>query len=54
MNTKTSTPTRPISPMTPAAVSRIQSATAKVNGGGVARGSFAARAQGTVAKGGKR
>ncbi len=55
MNTKTSTP--PVgtgSPMTPAAASRIQGATAKSNGGSVAKGSFAARAQSAAAKGGKR
>ena len=54
MNTKTSTPTGPASPMTPAAASRIQGATAKGNGGGVSKGSFAARAQSAAAKGGKR
>ncbi len=42
--------------MTPAAASRIQGATAKGNGGGggVAKGSFPARAQSAAAKGGKR
>lgn len=40
--------------MTPAAASRIQGATAKGVGGGVAKGSFAARAQSAAAKGGKR
>lgn len=54
MNTKTSTSTAPSSPMTPVAASRIQGATAKVNGGGAAKGSFAARAQSAAAKGGKR
>ncbi len=54
MNTKTSTPAAPASPMTPAAASRIQGATAKGNGGGVTKGSFAARAQSAAAKGGKR
>ena len=38
MNTKTSTPAAPASPITPAAASRIQGATAKGNGGGVAKG----------------
>lgn len=38
MNTKTSNPAAPASPMTPAAASRIQAATAKVNGGSVAKG----------------
>lgn len=32
-------------PMTPQAASRITSATAKTHGGGVAKGSFAARAE---------
>ena len=41
----------PRSPMTPAAAARIQSATAKANGGSVAKGSFAARAQHTAATG---
>ena len=54
MNTKTSTPAAPASPMTPAAASRIQGVTAKGNGGGVAKGSFPARAQSAAAKGGKR
>lgn len=57
MNTKISTPatpTTPASPMTPAAASRIQGATAKSNGGGVAKGGFAARVQSVAAKGGKR
>jgi hypothetical protein len=40
--------------MTPTAASRIQGATAKGNGGGVSKGSFAARAQSAAAKGGKR
>ncbi|WP_175997380.1 hypothetical protein [Burkholderia stabilis] len=40
-------------PMTPAAASRIQSATAKVNGGKVEAGSFAARAQAAGARNGK-
>lgn len=60
MNTKTSIPAparvAPASSMTPTAASRIQGATAKGNGGGggVAKGSFAARAQSAAAKGGKR
>ena len=54
MNTKTSTPATPAAPTTPTAASRIQGATAKSNGGGVAKGSFAARAQSAAAKGGKR
>lgn len=37
-------------PMTPADAARIQSATAKNNGGMVSRGSFAARAQSSAAK----
>lgn len=37
-------------PMTPPAAARVQSATAKVNGGQVAKGSFAARAQAAAAK----
>lgn len=37
--------THQATPMTPAAASRIQSATARQNGGQVARDSFAARAQ---------
>ncbi len=35
----------PRSPMTPVTAARIQKATAKVNGGSIAKGSFAARAQ---------
>ena len=55
MNTKTSIPaTTPATPMTPDAASRIQGSAAKGNGGGVAKGSFAARAQRDAAKGGKR
>lgn len=54
MNTKTSTPAAPASPMTTAAAARIQGATAKNNGGSVAKGSFAARAQSVAAKSGKR
>ncbi|HAI35558.1 MAG TPA: hypothetical protein DEB61_02685 [Alcanivorax sp.] len=37
-------------PMNKAAASRVQSATAKTNGGAVPRGSFAARAQSAAAK----
>ncbi len=37
------------SPMTQAAASRIQSATAKTSGGSVAKGSFAARAASAAA-----
>ncbi|WP_108744076.1 hypothetical protein [Salinivibrio sharmensis] len=40
-------------PMTPTAAARIQSGQAKVNGGKVAKGSFAARAQATAARNGK-
>jgi len=36
-------------PMTPSASARIQSANAKSSGGGVAKGSFAARAQSAAA-----
>lgn len=54
MTTKTSAATRPATPMTPSAASRIQGATAKANSGVVAKGSFAARAQSAAAKGGKR
>lgn len=42
------------SPMTSSAASRIQSATAKSNDGRVSTNSFAARAQSTAAKGGKK
>lgn len=38
-------------PMTQAAAARIHSASAKANGGSVAKGSFAARAQRTAAAG---
>lgn len=37
-------------PMTKAAASRIQSATAKANGGRTPKGSFAAKAQSAAAK----
>lgn len=40
---------KPSTPMTKQASSRIQSATAKSNGGAVPKGSFSARAQSTVA-----
>lgn len=53
MASKTSAPSTTRSPMTAAAAARIQSATAKATGGVVAKGSFAARAQSTVAKSGK-
>ena len=39
-------------PMTPEAAQRIQSSEAKANGGGVQKGSFAARAQGAAATNG--
>ena len=54
MTTKTSTPSAPATPMTAVAAGRIQGATVKSNGGAVAKGSFAARAQSAAAKGGKR
>ena len=40
-------------PMTTTAAGRIQSATAKAGGGGVAKGSVAARAQAAAARNGK-
>lgn len=40
-------------PMTPSAAARIQGGQAKVNGGQVAKGSFAARAQSAAAKNGQ-
>ena len=40
--------------MSGSAVSRIQSATAKGNGGNVPKGSFASRAQSSSAKNGKK
>lgn len=49
---KSSAKSAPRSPMTTAAAARIQSATARVNGGQVASGSFAARAQAAVAHNG--
>lgn len=54
MTSKSSTPAVPSTPMTQAAASRIQSATARTSGGTVAKGSFSARAQSAAAKGGKR
>tara|TARA_R110002167_G_scaffold189959_5_gene392170 strand:- start:67 stop:222 length:156 start_codon:yes stop_codon:yes gene_type:complete len=42
-----------LSVMTPQAAQRIQSATAKANGGGVPKGSFAARATSAAAKNSK-
>lgn len=54
MTTKTSTSSASVRPMTAAAASRIQSATAKSNSGIVSKGSFAARAQAATAKGSKR
>lgn len=54
MTTKTSSRSTPASPMTTTAAARIQGSTAKSNGGAVAKGSFAARAQSAAAKGGKR
>lgn len=47
--TKPSRPSAPRNPMTPAAASRIQSATAKQHGGAVPAGSFAARVQSAAA-----
>jgi len=41
---------KPKSTMTRAAASRIQSATAKANGGAVPKGSFAAKAQSAASK----
>ena len=40
-------------PMTPSAAARIQGGQAKANGGQVAKGSFAARAQAAAAKNSK-
>ncbi|AUW38292.1 MULTISPECIES: hypothetical protein [Vibrionaceae] len=40
-------------PMTPSAAARVQSSAAKANGGQVAKGSFAARAQAAAAKNSK-
>ncbi len=44
---------KPSSKMTPQAAQRIQSATAKANGGTVPKGSFAARATSAAAKSNK-
>lgn len=54
MTKKTSVPTAPATPMTASAAARIQSATAKSNGGSVPKGSFSARATSTAAKSGRR
>jgi hypothetical protein len=54
MNSKAITPSGKVTPMTNVAAARIQGATAKANHGTVSKGSFAARAQSTVAKGSKR
>ena len=51
MTTKNSAPA---TPMTPAAASRIQAATARSGGGVVNKGSFAAHAQRVAAKGSKK
>ncbi len=47
-------PSHKSSPMTSSAAARIQSATAKSNAGRTPAKSFAARAQSTAAKGGKK
>lgn len=54
MSSKSTTRSTSSTPMTAGAAARIQSATAKSNGGAVPKGSFAARAQSAVAKSGKR
>lgn len=54
MTTKNPASTAPAKPMTLAAASRIQSSSAKSNGGAVSKGSFAVRAQRAAANGGKR
>ena len=46
----TKPPAKPKSPMTPAAASRIQGATARANNGVVEKSTFAARAQSAAAK----
>ena len=51
--TKGSRTTTTRTPMTATAAARIQSATAKANGGSVPKGSFAANAQSVAAKGSK-
>ncbi len=50
--TKSSAKSAPRAPMTAAAAARIQGAAAKANGGKVASGSFAARAQAAAAHNG--
>lgn len=47
---KTATPSQARTPMTPAAAARVQSATARTNGGQAPSGSFAARAQSAAAR----
>lgn len=54
MTVKAQVGTTTSKPMTTTAAARIQSATAKTHGGQVAKGSFAARAQSSAAKGQKR
>lgn len=54
MTMKNTGSTAPATPMTLVDAARIQAATAKANGGVVAKDSFAARAQRAAAKGGKR
>jgi len=54
MSSKSTPRSTSSTPMTASAAARIQSATAKSNGGAVSKGIFAARAQSTVAKSGKR
>ncbi|NHC07900.1 hypothetical protein [Azonexus fungiphilus] len=49
---KSSAKSAPRTPMTTAAAARIQSATARTNGGQIASGSFAARAQAAAAHNG--
>ncbi|GHF88280.1 hypothetical protein [Thalassotalea marina] len=44
---------KPPTPMTPQVAQRIQSSTAKTNGGNVPKGSFAARATSSAAKNNK-
>lgn len=54
MTNKTRGTTTPATPMTATAAARVQRATAKANGGTVAKDTFAARAQRAAAKAGKR
>lgn len=54
MSAKSTTRSASSTPMTATAAARIQSTTAKSNGGAVPKGSFSARAQSTAAKGSKR